>query len=79
MIALRKIRDQMYFGVLLLSIIVVAISLTSLQGAWKFRNLTKSMRERALELPEVANLGQEVSELRSLLWQLYHQSPSHFD
>ncbi len=78
MISRRKIRDQMYFGVLLLSVIVIAISITSVQGAWKFRSLTKSLRERSLELPEVAELGQHVSELRSLLWKLYHSVPTHF-
>ncbi len=39
-------------------------------GLAKFRNLSKSIRERSTELPVVATLGQKVSELRSELWRL---------
>lgn len=70
MFALRRIRSQMYFGVIMLLIIVTVLSAASLQGVMKFRKLTKSIRERSLELPEAAQLGQKVSELRSVLWKL---------
>ena len=60
----------MYFGVIMLMVIVVVLSAASLQGVLKFRKLTKSIRERSTELPAAAMLGQEVSELRSQLWQL---------
>ena len=72
MFALRRIRSQMYFGVIMLLIIVTVLSAASLQGVMKFRKLTKGIRERSLELPEAAQLGQKVSELRSDLWNLNH-------
>jgi two-component system NtrC family sensor kinase len=68
--SLRRIRSQMYFGVIMLLIIVSVLSFASLQGVLKFRKLTKSIRERSSELPAAAMLGQQVSELRSQLWQL---------
>lgn len=72
MFALRRIRSQMYFGVIMLLIIVTVLSAASLQGVMKFRRLTKSIRERSLELPQAAELGLRVSELRSTLWQVSH-------
>ena len=72
MFALRRIRSQMYFGVIMLLIIVTVLSAASLQGVMKFRKLTKSIRERSLELPQAAELGLRVSELRSTLWQVSH-------
>ncbi len=72
MFALRRIRSQMYFGVVMLLIIVTVLSAASLQGVMKFRKLTKSIRERSLELPQAAELGFRVSELRSALWQVSH-------
>ena len=73
MFNLRRIRDQMRFGVIMLLIIVSVLSAASLQGVLKFRKLTKSIRERSLELPEAAKLSNEVSTLRSNLWQYQHQ------
>lgn len=70
MLSLRRIRSQMYFGVIMLLIIVSVLSAASLQGVMKFRKLTKSIRERSMELPKAAELGQRVSELRSELWKL---------
>ena len=67
--SLRRIRSQMYFGVIMLLIIVTVLSAASLQGVLKFRKLTKSIRERSSELPAAAELGQQVSELRSELWK----------
>ena len=69
----KRIRSQMYFGVIMLLVVITVLSAASLQGVMKFRKLTKSIRERSLELPKAAELGHEVSELRSLifkdLWQ----------
>jgi len=57
---LRRIRDQMRFGVIMLLIIVSVLSAASLQGVLKFRKLTKSIRERSLELPEATKLSDQV-------------------
>ncbi len=63
----------MRFGVIMLLIIVSVLSAASLQGVLKFRKLTKSIRERSLELPEAAKLSNQVSTLRSNLWEYRHQ------
>ena len=65
----------MIFGVIMMLIIVGMLSFASFQGVNKFRELTKSVRERSMELPEAAELGNQVSRLRSLLAQLNHQTP----
>ena len=75
MLDLRKIRAQMMFGVIMMLIIVGMLSFASFQGVAKFRELTKSVRDRTMELPEAAELGNQVSRLRSLLSQMNHQSP----
>lgn len=62
----------MYFGVIMLLIIVTVLSVASLQGAIKFRKLTKNIRERSLELPPAAELGICVMELRRTLWSISH-------
>lgn len=79
MFALRRIRSQMYFGVIMLLIIVSVLSAASLQGVMKFRKLTKSIRERSMELPQAAELGTRVSELRSTLWKVNHSRDWRFD
>ena len=66
----------MIFGVITMLIIVGMLSFASFQGVNKFRELTKSVRERSMELPEAAELGNQVSSLRSLLSQINHQSPA---
>ncbi|MDG1873377.1 MAG: HAMP domain-containing sensor histidine kinase [Mariniblastus sp.] len=48
-------------------IIVMVLSAAGLQGVLQYRQLTKSMRERSMELPEAAKLSQKISELRSLV------------
>ena len=63
------------FGVIMILIIVGMLSFASFQGVAKFRELTKSVRDRTMELPEAAELGNQVSRLRSLLSQMNHQSP----
>ena len=57
----------MYFGVIMLGIIVLLLAAVSLIGASTFRKLTKSISERSLELPKAAELNQQVTELRSWL------------
>ncbi len=59
----------MYLGGTLLCIIVAALSFSSIQGALKFRKLTKNIRERGCELPLAAELSQEINKLRATLWQ----------
>jgi signal transduction histidine kinase len=74
-IDLSKIRHQMYFGVVTSVLIVGALSIASYQGVYKFKELTKSIRDRSMELPEAAELGQQVSRLRFLLAQINHETP----
>jgi signal transduction histidine kinase len=60
----------MYLGVAMLVVTMLVLMAGSLHGLLKYRNLTKSIRERSQEFPVAALLGQQVSELRSALWQL---------
>ena len=64
-LANHKIRSQMYFGVTLLVIIIAALAAASLLGSLKFRNVTKSIRSRVIELPLAAQLSLAVDNLRS--------------
>ena len=69
----RTIRSQLYFGVGVLSVIVLILSAASLQGVMKFRELTKNIRARSVELPLAADLSEHVSELRSFVWKVDRQ------
>ncbi|MFM7118319.1 MAG: HAMP domain-containing protein, partial [Planctomycetota bacterium] len=60
-----RIRSLMHLGVALLFLIVVALSIASVQGVLKFRKLSKNIRGRATELPLAADLSNEISRLRS--------------
>ena len=51
MLEKRRIRSQMYFGVATLLVIVIVLSFSSFHGSLKFRNLIKSARGRAYEMP----------------------------
>ncbi|MFK7766101.1 MAG: sensor histidine kinase [Mariniblastus sp.] len=53
----------------MLVIIVLLLAAVSLLGASTFRKLTKSIRERSLELPKAAELSKEVTNLRAWLWK----------
>ena len=66
----RTIRSQVYFGVCVLSVIVLILSAASLQGVMKFRRLTKTISAQSGELPLAADLSSKVSELRSLVWKV---------
>lgn len=70
MLNFRTIRSQVYFGVGVLSVIVLILSAASLQGVMKFRKLTKNIRARSVELPLAAKLGESVGELRSTVEQM---------
>ncbi|MDA7885058.1 HAMP domain-containing histidine kinase [bacterium] len=51
-----------------LLVIITLLSIVSLQGASKYRNLTKSINQRSTEIPLAIELGIAVSDLRSQLW-----------
>jgi signal transduction histidine kinase len=61
----------MYYGVAMLLFIVLALSAAGIHGALKFRKLTKDIRARAYELPLVAQINQEVSDLRVIFSQIH--------
>ncbi len=68
MIVRGKIRSLMFIGAALLCLIVAVLSAASIQGALKFRKLTKTIRERGTELPLAAELSQQVNKLRATHW-----------
>ncbi|WP_148618978.1 sensor histidine kinase [Mariniblastus fucicola] len=78
MLNFRTIRSQVYFGVGVLSVIVLILSAVSLQGVMKFRKLTKNIRARSVELPLAADLSEHVSELRSYVWKIDREKVSLF-
>ena len=63
----------MYFGVTTLLVIITLLSIVSLQGASKYRNLTKSINQRSTEIPLAIELGIAVSDLRSQLWEAHRK------
>ncbi len=64
MFSCTRIRTQMYIGTALLVVIVAVLSASGIHGAFKFRDLTKSIRARASELPLTAELNRSVGDLR---------------
>lgn len=64
------VRYQIHVGALVLFAVVLGLSVASLQGVFTFRKLTKSIRQRAHELPLAAELGQTVSDLRRINVQI---------
>ena len=65
LLAKHKIRSQMYFGMAMLVVIITTLAAASLLGSLKFRNVTKSIRSRVIELPLAAQLSLAVDDLRS--------------
>jgi signal transduction histidine kinase len=61
----------MYIGAALMVVIVAVLSFSGIHGAIKFRELTKSIRARASELPLTAELNCAVADLRVSLAQVY--------
>lgn len=64
MFSCSRIRTQMYFGAGLMIVIVAVLSASGIHGAIKFRELIKSIRARASELPLTAELHHSVADLR---------------
>jgi two-component system, NtrC family, sensor kinase len=74
----KRIRSQMYYGVFMLLCIVLALSAAGTHGALQFRKATKDIRFRSQELPLVAQLSREVSDLRVTFTQIrHHQDLPH--
>ncbi|MCA9106911.1 MAG: HAMP domain-containing sensor histidine kinase [Pirellulaceae bacterium] len=65
----RKLRGLMIFNAVALLVGVVFLTASGLQGVWKFRVLTKSIRERATQLPLNMELVRQIGELRVALHQ----------
>ena len=72
----QQIRSQMYYGVTILIFTVLALSVSGLQGVLMFRELTKSFRLRANEMPLTAELSRKVGDLR-LAFSKVHPSRSY--
>ena len=70
MFSCSRIRTQMYIGAALMVVIVAVLSASGIHGAIKFRDLTKSIRARASELPLTAELNCSVGDLRVSLAQM---------
>jgi signal transduction histidine kinase len=64
----------MHIGAALLVVIVVVLSISGIHGAIKFRDLTKSIRARASELPLTAELNRAVGDLRVTLAQIFRRA-----
>jgi signal transduction histidine kinase len=61
----------MYFGLAMLVVVVVVLAASGLNGAFKFRELTKSIRARSRELPLTAELNRSVADLRVAYTQIF--------
>lgn len=72
------LRSQMIFGAVTMSIVVIVLSGSGIEGVLMFRRLTKSFRERATELPLNMALVTEIGELRLLLHQGHDRSTVGF-
>lgn len=72
MLSRKRIRSQMYYGVITLLCIVLALSAAGIHGALQYRKATKDIRFRSQELPLVAQLSREVSDLRVVFSQIRH-------
>lgn len=64
-----KLRTLMWINALLLLVGVILLTASGLQGVWNFRILTKSIRERATQLPLNMELVRQIGELRVALYQ----------
>jgi two-component system NtrC family sensor kinase len=57
----------MYFCTTLMLIIVVLLSISGFQGVFKYRRLTKDIRDRANEAPLIFKVERSISKLRTTL------------
>lgn len=69
----KRIRSQMHLGAVILVVIVIAVSVGALLTVAKFRKLTKSIRDRAHEIPNSARLSNEIGNLRVAFAQISHE------
>ncbi len=67
MFARWTLRSQMYFCITLMLIIVGLLSFSGFQGVFKYRRLTKDIRDRANEAPLIFKVERSISKLRSTL------------
>lgn len=74
MFSCTRIRTQMVIGAALMVVIVAVLSTSGMNGAIKFRDLTKSIRARASELPLTAELNRAVADLRVSLAQAFRSA-----
>ncbi len=56
-------------GVCLLAVIVVALAISSFRGVYAYRQVVRSISQRATELPLASELARDVSDLRVTLSQ----------
>ena len=61
------LRSQMYFCTTLMLIIVVLLSISGFQGVFKYRRLTKDIKNRAKEAPLIFHVERSISRLRTRL------------
>lgn len=74
MLSRWPIRNKLIFGVVLLLVIVLTMSISSFQGTYAYRNLVRSLSKRAAELPLATALSKQVSNLRVSLAELENQA-----
>ena len=67
MLSRWPIRYKLLFGVAMLILIVAVLSFSGFRGVYSFKELAKSIRVRAAELPLSQRLTQSVSDLRVTL------------
>jgi two-component system, NtrC family, sensor kinase len=68
------IRNKLLFGIALLLVIVVTMSISSFQGTYAYRKLVRSLSSRATELPLATQLLRQVGDLRVTLAELQQQA-----
>ena len=61
------LRSRQYICITLMLVIVVLLSVSGLQGVFKYRRLTKNIRARAGEFPEMLKVERSISKLRNTL------------
>ncbi len=79
MLSRWPILSKLMSGVVLLAVIIATLLYSSLQGSYSFRELTKSVKVRATELPLASALTQHVCDLRvtvSKLRQTHEIAPT---
>lgn len=70
MLSKWPIRKKLLFGIGLLLVIVVTLSVSGFLGVYSYRALARSLRGRAEELPVAAELARGVSDLRVIIGEV---------